>query len=53
MTIQKDLHPRDDRANALRKGGRGHATMKDCIDTSIQGLEDYIKKSKEGINYSS
>ena len=34
--------------NVSRKeGGRGHAMIEDCIDISIQGLKEYIKKSKE------
>ena len=32
----------------LRKeGGRGHSSIKDSVDASIQGHEDDIKKSKE------
>ena len=28
------------------EGGRGLARIKDCVDASIQGLEEYINKSK-------
>ena len=50
MNMHKALHPRDDidRLFVSRKeGGRGLTSIKDCIDASIQGLKDYIKKSKE------
>ena len=30
-----------------RKGGRGLTCIEDCVDSSIQGLEDYTKKSKK------
>ena len=47
MIIRKALYPRDDidKLCVSRKGGRG-LTKIDCVDASIQGLEDYIKKSK-------
>ena len=32
-----------------KEGWRGLASIKDCIDTSIQGLEKYTKTSKERI----
>ena len=38
-----DVHPSD----VSRKEGRGPACIKDCVDAPIQGVEDYIKKSKE------
>ena len=39
-----------DRLYVSRKeGGRGFSSMKDSVDVSIQGLKDYIKKSKEGL----
>ena len=31
----------------VKKGGQGLANIEDSVYTSIQGLEDYIKKSKE------
>ena len=43
------LHYRDDidRFYEQRKeGGRGLSSMDDCINASIQGLVEYIKKSK-------
>ena len=52
MTIHKALHPRDDvdRLHVPRKeGGRGLASIEDCVDTSIQRLEDYIEKHKRGL----
>ena len=30
-----------------KKEGRGHSDSVDCVDESIQGFEDYIKKSEE------
>ena len=52
MTMHKALHPRDDidRLYVLRKEGRrGHARIKDSVDSSIQRPEDYIEKRGEGI----
>ena len=52
MTIRKALYPRDniDRLNMSRKeGGRGLAVFEDCVDSSTQGFENYVKKSKEGL----
>ena len=31
----------------LKKEEKGLANIEDCMDVSIQGLEDYNKKSKE------
>ena len=45
MTLHKVLHPRED-LYVSRKEGR-FASVKDCIDASRLGLEEYIKKSKE------
>ena len=45
--MHKALHPRDDvkRLYMSRKeGGRELTCIQDCVDTSIQRLEDYIKK---------
>ena len=47
MTMHKALLPRDDvdRLYVKRKEGRrGLASIKDSVDTSIQQLEEYIKK---------
>ena len=30
-----------------KKGGRGLSIHEDCVDASIQGLDDYIKKNQE------
>ena len=52
MTIHKALHPRDevDRLYVPRKeGGRGHTSIEDSVDTSIQRLEDYIEKHERGL----
>ena len=52
MTMHKALHPRDDidRQYVSRKEGRrGLASINDCIDASIQELEEYIKKSNEWV----
>ena len=52
MTMHKALHPRDDadRLYVPRKvGGRGHASIEDSVDTSIQRLEDYIEKDGRGL----
>ena len=50
--MKQALHPRDDddRLYVSRKeGGRGLASIEDCVDTSIQGLEDYIEKYERGL----
>ena len=50
MILYEALHPRDDtyRLYGSRKeGGKGLTSAEDSVDTSIQRLEDYIKKSKE------
>ena len=47
MTMHKALHPRDDvdRLYVSRKErGRWLARIEDCVDASIQRLEDYIGK---------
>ena len=52
MTRHKVLHPRDDvdRLYVSRKeGGRGHASIEDSVDASIQRLEDYIQKHEGGL----
>ena len=52
MTMHKTLHPRDDvdRLYVPRKeGGRGLTSIEDSDDTSIQRLEDYIKKLERGL----
>ena len=52
MTMHKALHPRDD-VNRLyvprKEGGRGLASIKDSVDTSIQQLKDYIEKHESGL----
>ena len=54
MTMHKSLHPRDDtdRLYVSRKeGGRGLASIEDCVDVSIERLEDNIKKSWRKTDY--
>ena len=49
MTLQ-ELHPRDDidRLYVSRKEeGRGLSSIENTLVASIQGLREYIKKSKE------
>ena len=53
MTIHKVLHLRDDidrLYGSRKKGGRELTSIKDSIDASIQGLKEYIKKSKERLS---
>ena len=48
--MHKPLHPRDDvdRQYVSRKeGGRGHTSIEDSVDTSIQRLEDFIENRGE------
>ena len=50
MTMHKALHPRNDgdRLYVSRKeGGRGFTSIENCVDASIQRLEDYIEKPRE------
>ena len=50
--MHKALHPRDDvdRLHVSRKeGGRGLASTEDCVDASIQRLEDHIEKHGGGL----
>ena len=50
--MHKALHPRDnvERLYIPRKeGGRGHVSIKDSVDTSIQRLEVYIEKHERGL----
>ena len=52
MTMHKALHPTDDvdRLYVSRKeGGRGHTSIEDSVDASIQRLEDYIEKHDGGL----
>ena len=48
--MHKALHPRDDTDRlyvSRNEAGRGFASIEDSVDTSIRGLKDNIKKSKE------
>ena len=55
MTMHKALPPSDDvdRLYVPKKneGGRGIARIEDSVDTSIQRLEDYIKKTRTRTDY--
>ena len=49
--MHKILHPRDDRDRlyvSRKEGGRAIANIEDCAEATIQQLEEYTKKSKEG-----
>ena len=48
LTMDKALHPRNDvdRQYVSRKEGRRFASIQDNVDTSMQRLEDYIKKHR-------
>ena len=48
--MHKALHPRDDKDRlyvSRKEGGRGFANIEDCVETTIQQLEDYTRKSKD------
>ena len=48
MAIHKALPQEIDRLYVTRKeGGRGLASIEDCVDAIIQGHEDYSKTRKE------
>ena len=50
MTMYNALHPRDHTVKlsvSRKEGGRELTSIEDCRDSSIQGLEEYIKKSIE------
>ena len=47
ITMHKALHPRDDKDRlcvSRKEGGRGLANIEDCVETTIQQLEEYTKK---------
>ena len=48
--MHKALHPRDDKNRlyvSRKEGGRCLANIEDCVEATIQGLEEYTKKSKD------
>ena len=46
--MHKALHSRDEwHRLCVKKRSKGLASIEDCIDTSIQGLKRYTKKSQE------
>ena len=50
MTMHRALLIRDDIDRlcvSRNKSGRGFASIEDCIDTSIRGLEDYKKRARK------
>ena len=52
--MRKALLPRDDihRQYVSRKEGKGLTCIKDCVDATIEGLQEYSKKKKKS-NYKS
>ena len=51
-TMHKSLHPRDDVDRlyvSKKEGGRGLTSIEEPVDASIQRLEDYTKKRREGL----
>ena len=48
MSLYKVLHPRGDidYMTKKKKRGRGVASIGDCVDASIQELEEFIKNRK-------
>ena len=52
MTMHKVLHPRNDVDRlyvSRKKGGRVLISIEDCVDASIQRLEDFKEKRGEGL----
>ena len=50
MTMYKALHPRDDIDGlyvSRKEGGRSLVNIEDCVDATIQALEEYTQKTKE------
>ena len=50
MSMHTVLHPRDDVEKlyvSRKEGGRGLTSIEECVDASIQRLEDYIEKRGE------
>ena len=48
--MNKALHSRDDKDKlyvSRKEGGRGLANIENCVEATIQGLEEYTKKSEE------
>ena len=52
MTMHKTLHPKDNVDTLFvsrKKRGRGLAIIENCVETTIQRLEDNIEKHKGGL----
>ena len=48
MTLHKAFHPQEDIDSLyVSRGGRWLTNIEDCVDASIQGHKNYIKKKKE------
>ena len=48
MMMHKALNLRDDIDYVSKKAGeKGHVSIEDSMDSSIRGLEDYIKKKSK------
>ena len=54
MTVYKVLHTQEitftDYVYQEKKGGKELVNIEECVDASLQSLEEYIKKSKVGLN---
>ena len=47
MTMHKDLHPRDDMDTlyeSRKEGGRGLASIENCVDASIRRKKDELQQ---------
>ena len=47
--MHRALHPREDKDRlcvSSKEGGRGLASIKDCVNVAIQGLEKNAKKEQ-------
>ena len=50
MTMHKGLHTRDDidkPCMSRKEGGREFDSTEDCVDATIEALEEYTKKKKK------
>ena len=46
MRIHKALHPRDEEEVSWKEEGRGHTSIQESVDVTIQRLEDYMKNTE-------
>ena len=50
ITTHKAIYPRNDKDKlyaSINEKGRGHISIEDIMDASMQGLEEYIKSGKK------